>query len=86
MKLKQYWGLDECSDKDLLFDKLNELQDSGKIFYDMTDGWTFLIEDLELSESELEDLIDFFNEIDVYQSDLYDEDEDLDGWEVDDWD
>lgn len=87
MMIEKYWGFDECSDKKSLFKRLDKLQESGKIFYKKTDGWTFLLEDLELEESEIDELLSFFEDMDVYPSDVYNDEDDEDNeWISDDWD
>jgi hypothetical protein len=84
MDLKKVWSYDECRDCDELFDKLDELQDEGKISWDKTDGWIFYIEDLEMDSQDEKELLKLFDELDVYPSD--DDDLDIgpnweDGWE-----
>jgi hypothetical protein len=83
MKLKNVYLYDECDDAESLFEKLDQLQDEGKIKYNKSDGWHFKIQDIELSEDDEWDLVEFFEEMDVYPSD----DEDTDDWdEEEDWD
>jgi hypothetical protein len=86
MKLKPIYIFDECDDTDSLFEKLEELQHDGKISYKKSDGWEFKIEDLELTEDEEWDLVEFFEEMDVYPSDSEDfDDEDSDWNEEEEW-
>ena len=86
MKLKPIYIFDECDDTDSLFEKLEELKYVGKISYKKSDGWEFKIEDLELTEDEDWDLLEFFEEMDVYPSDSedFDDDEDSD-WNEEEW-
>ena len=81
MKLKKFYSIDECSNEDLLFEKLDQLQDDGKIECDYEDTWSIKITDLELTISEEKDLINLFEKLDVYpnldleeaEQDSYDE-------------
>lgn len=86
MELKRNWVFDECSDEEILFDKLDEWQDCGLISYKASDGWVFNIKDLELTKEQIKEIVDLFEELDVYPSDD-DSDEDDDwGWNnEDDW-
>ena len=77
MELFEYYNLDECIDRKLVLSKLNELKDEGKIEYDLNRDM-LKIEDIDLDESEIEQLIDLFEENDVF--------EDLDRGSDDDWD
>ena len=75
--MNEFWNLDECIDRKLVLSKLNELKDEGKIEYDLNRDM-LKIEDIDLDESEIEQLIDLFEENDVF--------EDLDRGSDDDWD
>lgn len=87
MELKRNWVFDECSDEELLFDKLDEWQDYGLISYKASDGWVFNIKDLELTKEQVKEIVELFEELDVYPSDDdSDEEEDDWGWNnEDDW-
>lgn len=58
-----YYSISEAPSPDKVIKKLNSLDD--KISYEMMDSETFKIEDVELSEKELDSLIDFFDKNDV---------------------
>jgi hypothetical protein len=75
--MNEFWNLDECIDRKLVLSKLNELKDEGKIEYDLNRDM-LKIEDIDLDESEIEQLIDLFEENDIF--------EDLEHGEEDDWD
>jgi len=75
--MNEFWNLDECIDRKLVLSKLNDLTDEGKIESDLNRDM-LKIEDIDLDESEIEQLIDLFEENDVF--------EDLDRGSDDDWD
>jgi hypothetical protein len=77
MELFEYYNLDECIDRKLVLSKLNELKDEGKIEYDLN-GDILKIEDIDLDESEIDELAELLEENDVF--------EDLDRDSDDDWD
>jgi len=66
MNLEKFYAIDECTDKEKLFEKLNKLKRTGKIFYKENDRGLIEINDIELSEKEEKDLINLFEEMDVY--------------------
>ena len=80
MELFEYYNLDECIDRKLVLSKLNELKEEGKIEYDLN-GDILKIEDIDLEESEIDELANLLEENDVF--------EDLDGasndWDDDGW-
>lgn len=77
MELFEYYNLDECIDRKLVLSKLNELKEEGKIEYDLN-GDILKIEDIDLEESEIDELANLLEENDVF--------EDLDRDSDDDWD
>ena len=77
MELFEYYNLDECIDRKLVLSKLKSLKNEGKIEYDLNRDM-LKIEDIDLDESEIEQLIDLFEENDIF--------EDLEHGEEDDWD
>jgi len=77
MELFEYYNLDECIDRKLVLSKLNELKEEGKIEYELNVD-ILKIEDIDLDESEIDDLADLLEENDVF--------EDLDRGSDDDWD
>jgi len=66
MKLFNYYNIDECKDREKLFEKLDSLRDDGKIEYEMDGLDIFKIEDIDLEESDIEDLNDLFDDEDVF--------------------
>lgn len=76
MELYNYYSLDEAIDKKSVLKRLKQLQKEGKIKLDL-DGDVFKIEDLDLEEPEIEELIELFDENDVFPYlDRDDEDDD----------
>jgi len=71
-----WYNIDECIDRKLVLSKLKELKEEGKIEYELN-GDILKIEDIDLDESEVDELTDLLEENDVF--------EDLDGG-GDDWD
>ena len=49
-KLLTHYSYDECSDENLLFEKLDQLVDDSKISYKIEEKYIFKIEDLELTD------------------------------------
>ena len=76
MKLNKYYTIDECNDEEVLFSKLNELQEEGKIEYQKNDNWTIKVTDMDLSTKEEEDLIKLFDSLDLYPTDDEEESDD----------
>lgn len=64
MKLCKHYSLDECVDKDLVFDKLDSLQSDTRIEYTIYDE-VIKIKDIGLTVKERKELITFFSENDV---------------------
>lgn len=78
-KLSNYYSTDECSDKDKLYSKLKTLSDEGKIEYKKEDIDIIKIEDIELEDSELNELVKFLDNLDVFPYNEYnDVDEEYD--------
>jgi hypothetical protein len=69
-----YYSLDECIDKERVIGRLELLKIAGKIYYDI-DNDILEIEDIDLSEIELEDLLQLLDDNDVIE---YDEKDDED--------
>lgn len=81
MDLYNYYSLDEAIDRKSVLKRLKQLQKESKIEFDL-DGEVFRIEDLDLEESEIEELIELFDENDVFPYlDREDEDGDDDFYE-----
>ncbi len=90
MELNNYYSLDEVLDRDIIIGTLKKLKRDGKIdFYIESDNIEyFFIEELDLEEGEIDDLLDLFDENDVYpyyDKDIDDDSEDdyLDQWDDD---
>lgn len=74
-----YYSLDECIDRKLVISRLDDLKDEGKIEYSI-DIDILEIEDIDLSESEVDELDDFLYDMDVIPY-LEREDEDEDDFD-----
>lgn len=85
MELAEYYNLDECVNRTVVLGALKKLKKDGKIEYELN-GEILRIDDIDLDESEIEDLLDLFDKNDVFEDSEYgdwdDEDSDLDN----DWD
>lgn len=88
MKLCKYYSLDECHEKDLIFDKLNELENDAKIeFSFFKSDEVIKLKNTGLNLKEKKDLVIFFKDNDVIEYPDYEEyydDEDIDEDEDDD--
>ena len=84
--LEKWYSLDECTNKKLVVKKLKELEGQGKIEYSIEKATDiFEIEDLDLEDSDIENLLEIFDEHDVfpyldkdddgYDDDYYDEED-----------
>jgi hypothetical protein len=77
-KLGKYYNLDECLDKDLVFEKLDYLQGEAKIEFEEVEDNIIKIADTGLFVKEKKELLNFFKDNDVLEDLDYDDDEDLD--------
>jgi hypothetical protein len=82
MELFEYYNLDECIDRKKVLAKLKSLKNEGKIEYDLN-GDMLKIEDIDLDETEIEQLTDLFEENDIFEDLEYGEDDD--DWEDEGW-
>ena len=82
MELFEYYNLDECIDRKGVLVKLKSLKNEGKIEYDLN-GDMLKIEDIDLDESEIEELTDLFEENDIFEDLEYGEEED--DWDDEGW-
>ena len=82
MELFEYYNLDECIDRKGVLAKLKSLKNEGKIEYDLN-GDMLKIEDIDLDESEIEELTDLFEENDIFEDLEYGEEED--NWDDEGW-
>ena len=85
MELYNYYSLDEAIDRKAVFKRLKQLQKEAKIEFEL-DGEVFKIEDLDLEEAEVEELIELFDENDVFPYLDKDDDDDYDDFGYDDYD
>jgi hypothetical protein len=88
MELFEYYNLDECIDRKGVLAKLKSLKNEVKIEYDLN-GDMLKIEDIDLDETEVEQLTELFEENDIFEDLEYgeeDEDWDDDGWVDDSFD
>lgn len=74
-----YYSLDECIDRKLVISRLDDLKYEGKIEYSI-DIDVLEIEDIDLSEKEVDELDDFLYDMDVIPY-LEREDEDEDDFD-----
>lgn len=77
--LCDYYSLDECFEKDQVYEYLDELQDEGKIRYRVVEQDIIRIKDISLSNKELKSVIDFFEQNNIldyngYESYIYEDD------------
>ncbi len=87
MELSEYYNLDECIDRTQVLNTLKSLKKEGKIDYELN-GDILKVEDIDLDETEIDDLLDLFDSNDVFEEIDYSgewDDED-DGWGDNDFD
>lgn len=65
MELYSYYSLDEAIDRKSVMKRLKQLEKEGKIDFQL-DGDVFKLEDIDLEEIEVEELIQLFDENDVF--------------------
>lgn len=84
--LSKYYSLDECYNRDVVLNHLEDLEEEGLIVHEMVEPEVIKIKDIGLSEKQTKELILFLDEYDVidypdyepYDEDDFDEDEDDD--------
>ena len=79
--LSKYYSLDECSDRDVVFEHLEMLKEDGKVVFSSIDLDVIRIKDVGLTPKETKDLVKFLEENDVidyddFQPSTYIEEED----------
>jgi hypothetical protein len=75
--LEKWYSLDECTNKKLVVKKLKDLEGQGKIEYTIEKSTDiFEIEDLDLEDSDIDELLDLFEKNDVFPYLDKNEDED----------
>jgi hypothetical protein len=87
MELFEYYNLDECIDRKGVLLKLKSLKNEGKIEYDLN-GDILKIEDIDLDENEIDELVDLFDNNDVFEDLEHGSEDDNwdDGWSDDSFD
>ena len=67
--LSKYYSLDECYDRNVVMDYLEELQNEEMIVFEVVDSEVIKIKDIGLSEKQTKELILFFHDNDVIDYD-----------------
>lgn len=83
MELDGYWNMDETIDRKGVLDTLKTFKKDGKIEYSV-DGEILKIQDIDLTEDEIEEILDLFDDNDVFENLEYGEDDEED-WGSDEW-
>jgi hypothetical protein len=78
-KLFTRYSFDECTNEEKLFEKLDALLQDGKIEYNAEDQYTFKIKDIELTDSEIQEICDLFDELEVFP--YMESDDDIDDFD-----
>lgn len=79
--LERWYSLDECTNKKLVVKKLKDLEGQGKIEYTIEKSTDiFEIEDLDLEDSDIDELLDLFEKNDVFPYLDKDEDDEEDDY------
>ncbi len=84
MELFNFYSLDECLNLKLVKKTLNSLEKEGKIDFSI-DGDVLKIKDLDLDEDEITELVETFDNNDIFPYPDYQEDDDY-GYDHDDYD
>lgn len=86
MEIAQWYNMDECIDRTQVLNTLKSLKKEGKIDYELN-GDILKIEDIDLDETEIDDLLDLFDSNDVFEEiDYSGEWDDEDDWGDNDFD
>lgn len=72
MELFNYYSLDECLEKKVIKKRLTQLSDEGKVDFEI-EGEVLKLTDLDLDESEVEELIEMFDKYDAFPYPDYEE-------------
>jgi len=72
MELFNYYSMDECPERKVIKKRLTQLEDEGKIEFDI-DGDILKITDLDLDEDEVAELVEMFDKYDVFSYPDYEE-------------
>ena len=74
MKLCKYYSLDECKNRNKVFEELDKLQDDGKVEYTyIDDDEVIKIVNTGLEKKELKELLNFLRDADVIEYPDYEE-------------
>lgn len=85
-ELNVYYSLSECGQTEKVFKYLNKLKEEAKIEWSKQTIDILKIEDIDLEESEVEDLINFLDKMDVIpDTDIDVESDEEDLTDNDDW-
>ncbi len=87
-KLFNYYSIDECVSVDKLYNELDKFVEDGVLEYKLEDRHIIKISDLDLTEDEVEEICELFDNLDVFPYlDLHDDDGDYesDGYEDDEY-
>jgi hypothetical protein len=76
--LSKFYSLDECYNKNVVFDYLENLQNEEIVVFEILDYDIIKIKDIGLSDKQLKELVNFFDNNDVIDYSDYDVDEDDD--------
>jgi hypothetical protein len=81
--LSKYYSLDECSNIELVLERLQSLQDDGRIYFSTIEQDVIKIKDSDLTVKETREILSFFEKNDVieyldYENIYEDEDDDED--------
>ena len=75
-RLFSYYSIDECLNIDKLYNELDKYADGGLLEYKLEDRDIIKIEDLDLTEDEIEDIEKLLDSLDVFPYLGYDDGED----------
>lgn len=83
--LSRYYSLDECYDRNIVLDHLEDLQNESLIVYEFSESDVIKIKDIGLSEKQTRELINFFHDNDVIDYPDYEPYSDYEDDEDDDY-
>jgi len=72
MELFNYYSLDECPERKVIKKRLTQLENEGKIQFDI-EGEVLKLTDLDLDENEISELVEMFDKYDVFPYPDYEE-------------
>lgn len=75
MEINKRYNLDECNNRKKVINKLKSLRNDGKIEYDLEND-ILHIEDIDLEDSDIEELVILFEETDTFEYLDYNDDTD----------